>query len=124
MTIAQIVGIVFAIIAIVVLSFIGACACEDFTMGFLIFIVGIVAIFVLCNPNIPSERGENMKTCPKCGSTHIFKYRLDSDWFEGAGDYEMVNPESEYTPEEQKMDAFERPDLSLFHCRSCDAIWK
>jgi len=62
--------------------------------------------------------------CPKCGSTKIFKFRLDSDWCAGAGDYTPENDKSEYTAEEWTMDALDRPDIDIFHCRNCDFIWE
>lgn len=65
-----------------------------------------------------------MVQCPDCGSTKVFRLRIDSDWSYGAGDYEPVNERSEYTEEEWNMDACDRPDIELFHCRDCHRMWE
>lgn len=64
-----------------------------------------------------------MRKCPKCGSTKVFLLRIDSDWGVGIGNYEPVNPKSEYTDKEWKMDAEDRPDIEVYHCRSCQHMW-
>ena len=65
-----------------------------------------------------------MVTCPDCGSAKVFMFRLDSDWFYGGGDYWPVNDKSEYTDEEWNMDACDRPDIELYHCRKCRKLWE
>ena len=54
--------------------------------------------------------------CPRCGSKKIFKFCLDSDLTSMAGDYCPVNEETYYTKEEYHVDAFDRPDIEIFHC--------
>lgn len=65
----------------------------------------------------------NSVKCPNCGSTTIFRLRIDSDWGVGIGDYEPVNDRTEYTEKEWNMDACDRPDIELFHCRTCHNMW-
>lgn len=62
--------------------------------------------------------------CPVCRSTRVFRLRIDSDWNSGMGDYYPVNSRSEYTENEWNMDASDRPDISVYHCRSCDHMWE
>ncbi len=64
-----------------------------------------------------------MTVCPKCHSTTVFVFRIDKDWAAGAGDYHAVNERTEYTEREWNMDAFDRPDIELYHCRSCGHMW-
>lgn len=65
----------------------------------------------------------NSVKCPNCGSTTIFRLRIDSDWGVGIGDYEPVNDRTEYTEKEWNMDACDRPDIELLHCRTCHNMW-
>ena len=65
-----------------------------------------------------------MITCPKCGSTKVFRFRMDSDWAYGIGNYEPVNGRTEYTDKEWGMGACDRPDIEVFHCRHCDTVWE
>lgn len=65
-----------------------------------------------------------MIICPKCGGTKVFRFRLDSDWAYGSGDYEPVNEREEYTVEEWNMDSCDRPDIEVFHCRQCHLVWE
>lgn len=61
-----------------------------------------------------------MIKCPICESTQIARYRLDSDWATGAGDFFPVNPDSEYTEEQHKdFDRSERPDFEFNYCLQC-----
>ena len=62
--------------------------------------------------------------CPKCNSKRIFKFRLDSDWASGAGDYLPVNSEEYYTTQEIKFDSFDRPDIDIYHCLDCGALFE
>lgn len=62
--------------------------------------------------------------CPKCGSAKVFRLSIDYDLCYGAGQYVPVNDKSEYTDEEWRMSAEDRPDIDLFHCRSCDHLWE
>lgn len=64
-----------------------------------------------------------MTVCPKCKSTIVFLLRIDSDWHPGLGEYNPANNRTEYTAEEWEMDGFDRPDIEVFHCRSCGHIW-
>ena len=64
-----------------------------------------------------------MTVCPKCSSTTVFMLRIDSDWNTGLGDYSPVNERTEYTEEEWNMDACDRLDIELYHCRSCGHMW-
>ena len=57
--------------------------------------------------------------CPYCGSKKIFKFRLDSDWATGSGDYGPVNEDQYYTKEELQYDSFDRPDIEIYHCGDC-----
>jgi hypothetical protein len=66
----------------------------------------------------------NNVLCVKCKSLRIFKIRIDSDWSAGAGDYNPVNGEDNYTAEELKYDAWDRPDIDMYHCLDCDHIWE
>lgn len=61
--------------------------------------------------------------CPECRSTRVFMLRIDSDWETGLGEYYPVNYKDEYTAEELNMDACDRPDIEVFHCRECGHIW-
>lgn len=61
--------------------------------------------------------------CPKCKSKKIFKFRMDSDWASGSGDYCYVNEKSNYTQEELKFDSFDRPDIEVFHCLDCNKLF-
>ncbi len=65
-----------------------------------------------------------MVICQKCGSSKVFRFRLDSDWAYGMGDYSPANERAHYTDKEWDMDACNRPDIDVFHCRQCDAIWE
>lgn len=62
--------------------------------------------------------------CPNCGSKKVFHLRIDSDWGYGVGIYDPVNEKEDYTEEEWKYDACDRPDIDLFHCRSCRLLWE
>ena len=62
--------------------------------------------------------------CPVCESKKIFKFRLDSDWASGSGDYYTVNPDENYTEEELKYDSFDRPDIEVYHCGDCGNIFE
>ena len=62
--------------------------------------------------------------CPNCGSKKVFHLRIDSDWGYGVGIYDPVNEKENYTEEEWKYDAYDRPDIDLFHCRSCCLLWE
>jgi hypothetical protein len=66
---------------------------------------------------------EEDEECPYCGGKKIFKFRLDSDWAYGAGDYYAVNDDQYYTEEEFKYDSFDRPDIAVYHCRECNEIF-
>lgn len=63
----------------------------------------------------------NTNTCPYCNSLRIFAFRLDSDWFAGAGDYFPVNRSKDYLAEDLQND--ERPDVEIFHCRNCGKFY-
>ena len=65
-----------------------------------------------------------MTKCPQCGSAKIFLFRLDCDWAYGMGDYWPVNDYAEYTSEELNMDACDRPDIEIYHCRRCGHLWE
>lgn len=68
--------------------------------------------------------------CKKCGSKHIFKFRLDSDWGYGSGDYNPVNVSygekhsDIYIDEELKYDACDRPDIEIFYCADCHSLFE
>ena len=62
--------------------------------------------------------------CRNCGSKKIFLLRIDSDWGYGIGDYSPVNSKKDYTEEEWKFDACDRPDVELFHCLDCGLLWE
>lgn len=62
-------------------------------------------------------------TCPICGSKKVFKFRLDSDWGSGSGDYSTVNGNEHYTEEELEYDGFDRPDIVVYHCGDCDHLF-
>lgn len=64
-----------------------------------------------------------MTICPSCKSTNVFFLRIDSNWAPGVGDYYPVNNKEEYTEEEWEMDAYDRPDIEMYHCRSCWRTW-
>lgn len=64
-----------------------------------------------------------MVICPNCNSTNIFLLRIDSDWCSGLGDYYPINDRTEYTKKEWNMDASDRPDIEVYHCRSCGHMW-
>lgn len=61
--------------------------------------------------------------CPKCKSKRIFKFRMDSDWASGSGDYSYVNEENNYTEEELEYDSFDRPDVEVFRCLDCGKLF-
>ena len=61
--------------------------------------------------------------CPYCGSHKLFKFRLDSDWASGAGDYNAVNDDKYYTKEELNYDSFDRPDIEVYHCADCNHLF-
>ena len=61
--------------------------------------------------------------CPLCGSKKIFKFRLDSDWASGSGDYTIVNSDENYTDEELNYDSFDRPDIEIHHCGECNYMF-
>ena len=65
-----------------------------------------------------------MQKCPRCGGHKVFLIRIDSDWGYGIGDYTPVNDREFYTDEEWEMDACDRPDIEVFHCRECQHIWE
>ena len=65
-----------------------------------------------------------MTKCPQCGSTKVFRYRLDSDWAHGIGDYYPVNDRAEYTSREWDMNASDAPDIEIYHCLYCDHLWE
>lgn len=65
-----------------------------------------------------------MIKCPHCESTAVFRLRIDSDWETGLGEYYPVNPCSEYTGAQLKLDATDRPDIEVYHCRQCNHIWE
>lgn len=62
--------------------------------------------------------------CPICQSKKIFKFRLDSDWASGSGDYSTVNSNENYTDEELKYDSFDRPDIEVYHCGNCGFVFE
>lgn len=62
--------------------------------------------------------------CKNCGSKRVFALRIDSDWGYGIGDYYPVNEPENYDPKELKFDATDRPDIDLYHCRACGALWE
>lgn len=62
--------------------------------------------------------------CPYCGSKKIFKFRMDSDWASGAGDYNAINDSKYYTKEEFEYDSFDRPDVEIFHCGECNHFFE
>ena len=61
--------------------------------------------------------------CPKCKSKKIFHLRIDSDWGSGIGNYIPVNSKKEYSHNELELDSYDRPDISVYHCRRCDYLW-
>ncbi len=63
-----------------------------------------------------------MVICPKCGNLKVFRFRLDSDWAYGMGDYSPANDRAHYSDKERNMGACDRPDIDVFHCRQCGAI--
>lgn len=66
---------------------------------------------------------DKLTTCPKCHSSRIFLLRIDCDWGSGVGNYDPVNPESEYKPEDLELDSFDRPDVETYHCLDCGYMW-
>lgn len=66
-----------------------------------------------------------MKKCIYCNSTQVARFRLDSDWATGAGDFYPVNDDSEYT-EEQLTDFHKswRPDIECLYCLSCSQVFE
>ena len=62
--------------------------------------------------------------CPMCSSKKIFKFRLDSDWASGSGDYFAINKDDNYTKEELNYDSFDRPDIEVYHCGDCGKIFE
>jgi len=65
-----------------------------------------------------------MKICEKCGSKKLFSLRIDSDWSYGTGDYYPVNEDKYYTEEELQYEAIGRPDINIYHCLDCDALFE
>ncbi|AFA44727.1 hypothetical protein DIDNDMLP_00366 [Klebsiella phage KP13-7] len=64
-----------------------------------------------------------MKKCSCCGSTQIARFRLDSDWAVGCGDFYPVNDDSEYTEEQLKdFDNSWRPDFEFLYCLNCNSV--
>lgn len=64
------------------------------------------------------EKGNRL--CPNCDSTQIAKFRLDSDWATGAGDFWPINNDSEYTKEQlEDFDKSHRPDVEVLICLNC-----
>ena len=64
-----------------------------------------------------------MVKCPNCGSTKIFRIRIDSDWG-GGKEYYPVNAESEYTKEEYAMGYDDCPDVEINHCLNCHTMFE
>ena len=64
-----------------------------------------------------------MIVCPNCKSTTVFLLRIDSVWCAGLGDSYPINDRTEYTEKEWNMDASDRPDIEVYHCRTCGHIW-
>lgn len=62
--------------------------------------------------------------CKNCGSKRVFVLRIDSDWGYGIGDYYPINEKEHYDPKETELDATDRPDIDLYHCRACGALWE
>lgn len=62
--------------------------------------------------------------CPYCNSKRIFKFRLDSDWAMGAGDYGPATEETNFTKEELDYDSFDRPSIDVYHCLDCGRIFE
>lgn len=73
---------------------------------------------------IKSDRQAACRATLEGWSNKVFRLRIDSDWNSGMGDYYPVNSRSEYTENEWNMDASDRPDISVYHCRSCDHMWE
>lgn len=63
-----------------------------------------------------------MYICPKCGSTRVFKLRIDSDWG-GSADYFQVNDDDAYESDDLVLDVTDRPDVEVYHCLKCQAMW-
>jgi hypothetical protein len=61
--------------------------------------------------------------CRDCESLRIMKFRLDSDWGYGAGSYFAYNKDKHYTQEELDYNGCNRPDIELYHCLDCDALF-
>lgn len=64
-----------------------------------------------------------MNKCPYCNSTQLARFRLDSDWATGSGDFFPINDDSEYTEEQHKdFDKSWRPDIECIYCLNCERI--
>lgn len=73
-----------------------------------------------------------MNICPNCGSSRVGKFRLDSDWAAGAGDWTCGNPDSRWFPDigacytEEDIRSFEqndRPDIDCYICCVCNTCF-
>lgn len=62
--------------------------------------------------------------CPYCNSKRVFKFRLDSDWATGSGNYEPATEETNFTKEELNYDSFDRPSVDVYHCLDCGRIFE
>ena len=62
--------------------------------------------------------------CPYCKSKRIFKFRLNSDWAMGAGNYEPATEETNFTKEELDYDSFDRPSINVYHCLDFGRIFE
>jgi hypothetical protein len=66
-----------------------------------------------------------MQLCPNCKSTRIGRFRLDSDWGGGSGDWSAKNrKDAGYT--EQDIKSFEdndRPDIECCVCCVCSTCF-
>ena len=72
-----------------------------------------------------------MITCPKCNSSRIGRFRLDSDWGNG-GDWSAANVDSAWRPaaeaeytrlDLESFDGNERPDVECCVCCVCAACF-
>lgn len=87
------------------------------------FTIDCTKYYSIAIPLAQQEFREFMIVCPNCKSTTVFLLRIDSDWCSGLGDYYPINDRTEYTEKEWNMDASDRPDIEVYHCRTCGHIW-
>lgn len=58
--------------------------------------------------------------CPYCGGIEIYRFRCDSDW--GGGSYYWTANDASCYKKQRNEDY--RPDISLYHCASCDSFFE